>query len=55
MKIKLTRSDAYWLEDLLLDVSYGLPVSSYEGDERITRIVNTIQDRIYKEDIADDV
>jgi len=55
VKIKLNRADTYWLEDVLLDIYHGLPVASLEGDERLARIVNKIQDTVYEEDIQEDI
>ena len=55
MKIRLSRSDVYWLEDILLSVYNGLPQDNLEGSPKLETLINKIQDTVYTEDISDAV
>lgn len=51
MKIKLTRTKAYKLEDALLDLYFGLDTKDWEGNTLLGNLIDSIQDKINKEDI----
>lgn len=50
MKLKLDMDDAFLLEDALLDLYYGLPTEEHEGNPDLSRIINRLQDKMWKED-----
>ena len=44
MKIKIPRQEVLYLEDILLDVFFGLSLDHLEGNEKLRDIIHILQE-----------